>query len=51
VYTLSPSSGKVVRQNETWDVSQLDVFLGLFFPQLGAAAAPAAEVLRQQVNA
>lgn len=48
VYTLSSESGKIVRQDETWDISQLDVLVGLFFPQLGPPAAPPADVLRQK---
>lgn len=50
VYTLSKDTGKVLRQDETWDISQLDVFVGLFFPQFGAPAAPPADVLRQQTT-
>lgn len=50
VYTLAADSGKIARQDETWDISQLDVFLGLFSPQLGAPAAPPAEVLRKQAR-
>jgi len=48
VYSLSDETGKIVRQDETWDISQLDVFVGLFFPQLGAPAAPPAGELRQK---
>ena len=49
VYTLSNQTGKIVRQDETWDISQLDVFVGLFFPQFGAPAAPPADVLRKTI--
>jgi hypothetical protein len=48
VYTLSKDTGKVMRQDETWDISQLDVFMGLFLPQFGAPPAPPADVLRQR---
>lgn len=48
VYSISNQTGKIVRQDETWDISQLDVFVGLFFPKLGAPAAPPADELRQK---
>lgn len=49
VYTASEETGRIVSQAETWDVSQLDVFVSLFFPSFGAPPAPRAEVLRSRM--
>ena len=46
VYTMDPVSGKIATQVETWDISQLDVFVSLFWPSFGAPPAPPADVLR-----
>lgn len=46
VYTMSARSGKIEQQEETWDISRLDVFVSLFFPSFGAPPAPPIEELR-----
>ncbi|EFJ46803.1 hypothetical protein VOLCADRAFT_92622 [Volvox carteri f. nagariensis] len=39
VYTLS-DDGKVIRHEETWDISTVDAFVSTFFPGFGAPPAP-----------
>lgn len=46
VYTLDECSGKIRRQDETWKISTLDVFISIFFPSFGAPPAPPADELR-----
>ncbi|PNH11715.1 hypothetical protein TSOC_001413, partial [Tetrabaena socialis] len=39
VYTISPDR-RVVRHEETWDISTVDAFVSTFFPGFGAPPAP-----------
>jgi hypothetical protein len=48
LYTTDERTGLIVNQDESWDISTLDVFVSLFVPSFGFPAAPPAEVLRAQ---
>lgn len=50
VMTTDVATGKIVKHNEYWDTSSVDVFLSIFWKGFGAPPAPPAEELRRQEN-
>ena len=50
VMTTDVATGKIVKHDEYWDTSSVDVFLSIFWKDFGVPPAPSVAELKHQEN-